>query len=97
MQVERLIRLVLDFGQLSRMDRIKDGTGVLESERWSAYDGPGGGLGDLRATLASGGGASTNPAGVQQPCVRLVMRDLVRQHLGVTHGVESQEWLCEAG
>lgn len=49
------------------------------------------------ATLATGGGTSTNPAGVQQPSVSLVMLNLVGKHLSIAHGVESQEWLGKAG
>ena len=50
-----------------------------------------------RATLATGGSASANPTGVQQPGVGLVLGDLVGQHASVAHGVEGQERLSEAG
>lgn len=49
------------------------------------------------ATLATLGSTGTNPTGVEQPGVGRVGLDLVCQHLGVPHGVESQEWLGEAG
>lgn len=48
------------------------------------------------ATLTASGGASANPAGVEQPGVSLVFGDLVGQHAGVAHGVQSQEGLSEA-
>ena len=50
-----------------------------------------------RAALAAGGGASADPAGVEQPSVGLVLRDLLGQHLRVAHGVQGQEGLGEAG
>lgn len=50
-----------------------------------------------RATLTTGGGTSTNPSGVEEPGVGLVLRDLVCQHTGVAHGVKSQERLSKAG
>ena len=49
-----------------------------------------------RATLAAGGGAGADPAGVEEPGVGLVLGDLVSQHASVAHGVESQEGLSEA-
>lgn len=50
-----------------------------------------------RATLATSGSAGTDPAGVEQPGVDLVILDLFREHLSVAHGVESKEGLGEAG
>ena len=41
----------------------------------------------LRATLATSGSASSNPSGVQQPGISLVVLNLVGQHLSVTHWV----------
>lgn len=49
-----------------------------------------------RATLATLEGTGTDPTGVQEPSVGLVLLDLVRKHLGVPHGVKSQERLSEA-
>jgi len=48
-----------------------------------------------RATLAAGGGTSTDPAGVEQPGVGTVLGNLLREHLGVAHGMQSEEGLCE--
>lgn len=50
-----------------------------------------------RAALATLGEAGTNPAGVEEPGVGLVVLDLVGKHLGVAHGVEGKERLSEAG
>lgn len=50
-----------------------------------------------RATLTASGGASTNPTGVEEPGVSLVLGNLVREHAGVAHGVQSEEGLGEAG
>lgn len=49
-----------------------------------------------RATLAAGRGAGSDPAGVEEPGVGLVLGDLLREHLGVAHGVEGEEGLGEA-
>lgn len=49
-----------------------------------------------RAAFATIGGASTNPAGVEQPCVCLVVRHFLGEHLCVAHGVQCQEGLREA-
>lgn len=48
------------------------------------------------ATLAALGSTSANPTGVEQPGIGLVRLNLVCQHLGVAHGVQSQEGLGEA-
>lgn len=50
-----------------------------------------------RATLTASGGTSTNPAGVEEPGVSLVLGDLVCKHAGVAHGVKGKEGLGEAG
>lgn len=50
-----------------------------------------------RATLATSGGTGTSPAGVEEPSVGVVVLDLVCQHLCVSHWVEGEEGLCEAG
>ena len=49
-----------------------------------------------RASLATLGETGTDPAGVEEPGVGLVLLDLVSQHLGVLHGVQSKEGLSEA-
>lgn len=49
-----------------------------------------------RAALAAGGGTGTDPAGVEEPGVGLVLLDLACQHLGVAHGVQGEEGLGEA-
>lgn len=49
-----------------------------------------------RATFAAGGSSSTDPAGVEQPGVGLVLFDLLGKHLGVAHGVQGQEGLGKA-
>lgn len=49
-----------------------------------------------RASLAALSETGTDPAGVEEPGVGLVRLNLVRQHLSVFHGVESQEGLSEA-
>lgn len=49
-----------------------------------------------RATLAAGGGTGTDPTGVEEPGVGLVLLDLVGEHGGVAHGVQGQEGLGEA-
>lgn len=48
-------------------------------------------------SLTARGGTSTNPAGVDEPCVGGVFRDLGGEHLCVSHWVESKEGLAEAG
>ena len=78
-QVERLIRLELDLGELAAVDGVEDGAGVLEG-----------------AALAAGGSAGTDPAGVEQPRIGAVLLDLLREHLGIAHGVQRQEGLGEA-
>lgn len=80
LEVEGLVGLVLDLCQLSAVDGVEDGTGVLE-----------------RAALATGGSTSTDPAGVEQPGICLVLLDLACQHLCVTHGVKGEERLGKAG
>lgn len=50
----------------------------------------------LRASLATCRGTSTDPSSVQQPCIGIVMLDLIRQHLRIAHWVESQERLSKA-
>ena len=47
--------------------------------------------------LAAGGGAGADPARVEQPGVGVVVGDLVREHLGVAHGMQGEEGLGEAG
>ena len=70
---------------------------VLGVGQLAAVDGVQDGTGVLeRATLTASGGASANPAGVEQPSIGLVLRDLLSQHGSVAHGVESQERLGEA-
>ena len=49
-----------------------------------------------RATLAVVLDTSTGPAGVEEPGVGVVRGNLLREHGGVLHGVESQEGLGEA-
>ena len=71
---------------------------VLSLGELAAVDGIEDGTSVLeRATLAAGGGASTNPSGVEKPGVGLVLRDLVREHAGVAHGVQGKEGLGKAG
>lgn len=48
------------------------------------------------AALATGGGSGTDPAGVQEPGVGLVLGDLVGKHAGIAHWVEGKERLGEA-
>jgi hypothetical protein len=79
LEVEDLVRLVLDIVELATVDGVENGTSVLE-----------------RATLAALGVAGTDPAGVEEPGVGLVLVNLVREHLGVLHWVESKEGLGEA-
>lgn len=79
-EVEGVVGLVLDVGELAGVDGVEDGASVFE-----------------RATFAAGGAASTDPAGVQQPSVSLVLGDLVSEHAGVAHWVKGQEGLGEAG
>jgi len=49
-----------------------------------------------RATLAALGGTGTDPAGVEQPSIGLVLLDLLGKHLRIAHGVQGQERLGEA-
>lgn len=49
------------------------------------------------AALAASGDTGTDPSGVEQPGVGLVSLDLLSEHLGVAHWVESKEGLGEAG
>ena len=46
--------------------------------------------------LAACGGTSTDPAGVEEPGIGAVLLNLLREHLGVAHGVECEEGLSEA-
>ena len=80
LEVEDVVVLILNLGELARVNGIQDGTSVLQ-----------------RATLATLEGTGTNPAGVEQPGVGVVVLDLVSQHLGVAHGVKGQEGLGKAG
>lgn len=48
------------------------------------------------AALATLSSTSTNPTGVQKPCVGIVLLNLLRQHTGVACGVKSEERLSEA-
>ena len=48
------------------------------------------------AKLTTGGGTGTNPTGVEEPGVGAVLLDLLREHLGVAHWVESKEGLGKA-
>lgn len=50
----------------------------------------------LRATFPPPGATGSNPAGIEQPGVRFMMRHLIRQHLGVSHRMKCQERLSEA-
>lgn len=70
---------------------------VLGLSKLAAVDGVEDGTSVLqRATLAAGGGASADPAGVEQPSIGLVLLDPVRKHLCIAHGVQGQEGLSEA-
>lgn len=51
----------------------------------------------LRASFATSGGASANPASVQQPGICLVLRDFLCKHFCVAHWVKSEEGLGKAG
>jgi hypothetical protein len=69
---------------------------VLVVGELAAVDGVEDGTGVLeRATLAASGGTGTDPTGVEEPGVGLVLLDLLGEHGGVAHGVESQEGLGE--
>lgn len=48
------------------------------------------------AALATSSGTSSDPAGVEEPCVGAVFLDLLRKHLGVAHGVQREERLRKA-
>lgn len=49
------------------------------------------------ASLATVEVGLAGPASVEEPCVGVVLGHLIRQHLGVLHGVQDQEGLAEAG
>jgi hypothetical protein len=71
---------------------------VLDVLELAGVDGVEDGASVLQWTaLATGSGTSTDPAGVKEPGVGLVVLDLLGQHLGVAHWVESEEGLGEAG
>lgn len=92
-QLGRHTSAVLGDVQVEGVVHLVVGVGQL-----AVVDGVQDGTGVLeRATLTTSGGTSTNPSGVEEPCVGLVLRDLVRQHTGVAHGVQSQERLSKAG
>ena len=78
-EVEGLVSLVLSFGKLSRVDSIEDGSSVFQpsvvqsaspqdEKKKKRF---------LRASLATGSGASANPACIQEPGVRIMFLDLV--------------------
>lgn len=70
---------------------------VLGLGELAVVDGVQDGAGVLeRATLATGGGASADPSGVEEPGVDLVLLHLLGEHVSVAHGVQSQEGLSEA-
>lgn len=50
-----------------------------------------------RASFATGGSASANPAGVQQPGICLMLRDFLCEHFCIAHWVKSEEGLRKAG
>lgn len=79
LEVENVKVLVLDLGELTRVDGVQNGSSVLE-----------------RASLASVGVRLAGPSGVEQPGVGVVLGHLIRQHLGVLHGVQNQEGLAKA-
>jgi len=47
-------------------------------------------------TLSALGDGTSDPTGIDEPCISLVVRNLVRQHLGVTSGMQNEERLAEA-
>ena len=54
----------------------------------AVVDGVEDGAGEAEAAaLAAGGGTCTDPAGVEEPGVCVVLLDLLGEHLGVAHGV----------
>jgi len=64
----------------------------------AAVDGVENGAGVFeRAALATGGGTSSDPTGVEQPGVDLVLLHLLGKHGGVLHWVKGEERLGEAG
>lgn len=69
---------------------------VLDLRQGTVVDGVQDGSGVFKRTsLTTSGSRSTNPTGVQQPSVGVVLGDLVRQLLSVLHWVQDQEWLTE--
>lgn len=90
--------LVGDTGAGSGDGQVEDVVGlVLGIGELAAVDGVQDGTSVLeRATLAAGGGTGTDPTGVEQPGVGLVLLNLLSQHGSVAHGVEGQEGLGEA-
>jgi hypothetical protein len=64
----------------------------------AVVDGVEDGAGEAQAaSLAASGGSGTDPAGVEEPGVGVVLLDLLGEHLGVAHGVQGEEGLGEAG
>lgn len=47
------------------------------------------------ATLATSGSTRTDPAGVQEPGIGLVLLHLLSEHGSIAHWVEGKEWLSE--
>lgn len=77
-QIEDRGRLVFDLlGELTRMDRIDNGTRVAKRD-------------SLAHTVPA-----TNPAGVYEPDIHLVVVDAVSQHLSVLGGMPDEEGLAE--
>ena len=71
---------------------------VLGVGELAVVDGVENGAGEAQAAaLAASGGTGTDPAGVEEPGVGVVLLDLLGEHLGVAHGVEGEEGLGEAG
>jgi len=71
---------------------------VLVVGELAAVDGVENGTSVLEgATLAAGGGTGTDPTGVEEPGVGLVLLDLLGEHGSVAHGVQGQEGLGETG
>lgn len=46
--------------------------------------------------LTALGDGTSDPTGVDEPCIGLVVGNLVRQHLGVTSGMQNEERLAKA-
>lgn len=90
--------LVGDTGAGLGDGQVEDSVGlVLGLGELAGVDGVQNGTGVLeRATLAAGGGTGTDPTGVEEPGVGLVLLDLLGEHGGVAHGVQGQEGLGEA-